>query len=152
MGLHGHFSWVEMDLLALSHCASRCFERSDEGVSASDKLTNVIHKAKLNLSLTEGKKGKSKLFVSNKYLDSKKLPECAKKKELESRMVIEYLGILIINMIKILGNEGRRKRRMCVQRDAIIKKSKEIRRRMRTGTSRSVAVQNMRKGCQEEFW
>ena len=33
---HGHLPSVEVELLALSHCASRCHERSDEGVSARE--------------------------------------------------------------------------------------------------------------------
>ena len=31
---HDHPPWVEVEPLAPSHCASRCLERSDDGVSA----------------------------------------------------------------------------------------------------------------------
>ena len=33
---HSCSPWVELELLALSRCASRCLERRDEGVSASE--------------------------------------------------------------------------------------------------------------------
>ena len=97
------------------------------------KLKKVMHKTRLQLSLTEGgKEGRCKLIASNKHLESTLCGMCE-----ESQTVWNVWELTSGIEPKRRGKKEKGKLVKCIQRIAFIWKTKELRKPyMRAGTSK----------------